>query len=277
MLCKKSTITKCSSAVFADPSIQRSVLAAAVIFLASGTASHAAYQFLTVAPPVGVGGNAAVAQFNGTNGIIGVTHAFSAGGNGPDDNNNNAIFPSAFPTVFPGTGNVQGHLAQTKYASTSTVTFLMTGYTITPNTVFGMWNTTNQVAQPPYRIELVNTSNVSGPPLSFATYGTQDNVGAGQPLGSSQMVLNPATGDISAGATINGGAGIHTNALFWTGIPTNTKLINVYGTLAPLAGNNIGDGVGYYFAELVVPEPCSIALCTIGLLSLGTLRVRRRR
>jgi hypothetical protein len=241
----------------------------------------AAYTFLPITASTGTG-NLTFAQFTSSNfnGFITVTHSFSAGGAGPDDNNNALIFPSDFSAIpgFAGTGNVQGHLAQTLYGNTSKVTFNMLGYNITPSTVFGMWNTTDEVAQPAYRIELINSLGNPVPPTTFTPpFGTGDNLGAAGVLGRHQMVMNPVTGDVSFGAVINGGAGIHTNALFWDQIPTGTKAINIYGSLGQLSGNTQGDGVGYYFAELKVPEPCSIALFAVGLFSLGIFGRRRSR
>jgi hypothetical protein len=251
--------------------------ATAIVFFGSTTASMAAYTFLPITASTGTG-NLTFAQFTGTQGFITVSHSFSAGGAGPDDNNNAAIFPSNFSAipVFNGTGNVQGHLAQTLYGNTSVVTFNMLGYSITPNTVFGMWNTTDEVAQPAYRIELT-IANTPGPPTNFNQIATGDNLGAAGVPGRHQMVMNQVTGDVSFGAVINGGAGIHTNALFWNTIPAGTQLIRVYGNLGQLPGNTQGDGVGYYFAELAVPEPCSIALFAVGLFSLGIFGRRRSR
>ena len=258
---------------------RRFALATAIIFLVSSSTSMAAYIFLPITASSG-SGNLTFAQFTGSNGFITVSHSFSAGGAGPDDNNNPLLFPSNYSAIpgFAGTGNVQGHLAQTLYGNTSKVTFNLLGYNITPSTVFGMWNTTDEVAQPAYRIELINSIGNPVPPTTFTPpFGTGDNLGAGQTLGRHQMVLNAATGDISAGASINGGAGIHTNALFWNNIPAGTKAINVYGTLGPLTGNTQGDGVGYYFAELTVPEPTSITLFAIGLFSVIAFGRRRKR
>jgi hypothetical protein len=76
-----------------------------------------------------------------------------------------------------------------------------------------------------------------------------------------------------AGALLNAG-GTHMDAAFFDNIPAGTKQIIVYGNLAPL--NLIGDGVGYYFAE-VVPEPSSFVLCGLGLAALALYAVRRRR
>ena len=238
----------------------------------------AAYSFLPITSSFGTG-NLTFAQFTSSNfnGIITVSHSFSAGGVGPDDNNNALIFPSNYSAIpgFAGTGNVQGHLAQTLYGNTSKVTFNMLGYNITPSTVFGMWNTTDEVSQPAYRIELINSIGNPVPPTTFTTFGTGDNLGAAGVLGRHQMVLNPVTGDISAGASINGGAGIHTNALFWNNIPSGTQAINIYGTLGQLTGNTQGDGVGYYFAELAVPEPTSFVLIALGIFSLASFGRRR--
>ena len=63
-----------------------------------------------------------------------------------------------------------------------------------------------------------------------------------------------------------------TDALFFNNIPTGYKEIIVTAGLDPL--NNIGDGVGYYFAE-TVPEPNTVTL--IGLSLAGLLTVIRRK
>ena len=77
------------------------------------------------------------------------------------------------------------------------------------------------------------------------------------------------TGEITFGALLNA-SGTHTNASFWDQIPAGTKQIVVYCDLPQL--NSIGDGVGYYFAE-VVPEPASFgALALSGLLLLRRAR-----
>jgi len=254
---------------------RRFALITATIFFGSTTASLAAYSFLPVSGNWPFSGNAATSQFTSLygNGVINVTHAFSAGGAGPDDNNN-ALIPSQFTTSFPGTGVVQGHLAQTMYGSTSIVTFDLTGYNLSSSTVFGMWNITDETTQPPYRLELIDAGNNPQFPTTFNIAASQDN--QIQVQGRHQLVMNNATGVISAGATINGGIGIHTNAVFWDTIPTGTKKIIVYGNLTPIPGNLQGDGVGYYFAELT-PEPCSFTLAAFGLFSLGVCHSRRRR
>jgi hypothetical protein len=280
MRSKPISITNLLASVTIRPSIRRVALATAAIFFVSTTVSLAAvfpgYTFLSVSGN-GMGGNVATSQFSGLNGVINVTHSFSPGGNGVSDNQNNLIFPSQFTTLFPGTGQVQGHLAQTVYNHTSVITFDMIPYLITPNTVFGMWNTTDEVTKPAggnpvYRVQLLDNTFTIVNPSSFNLMGNQDN--QTQVQGRHQLVMNTSNGEVTFGATINGGVGTHTDAAFWNKIPIGTKQIIVYGDLPPL--NNIGDGVGYYFAELAVPEPCTFALSALGLFSLGMFGSRRR-
>src|SRR4051794_37750595 len=76
----------------------RFVTAVAAVLFGTATVSHAAYSFLTVSGN-NVPGNGAFSQFSGANGTIAVTHQFSAGGNGPQDNINSAIIPSDFSTI----------------------------------------------------------------------------------------------------------------------------------------------------------------------------------
>jgi hypothetical protein len=141
-----------------------------------------------------------------------------------------------------------------------------------------MWNTSDEVTapvggNPVYRVQLINASNVQVNPSSFGLYGRQDNTGPSGVPAKHEMNMN-ASGDITFGTLINS-SGTHTDATFWKGIPAGTKQIIVYADLPPL--NTIGDGVGFYFAELVVPEPCSVTLCAFGLVSFCAIRRRRRR
>lgn len=275
-----SKIVRNFASVTLRPSIRHFALATAVVFFGATSVSLAAvfpgYTFLNVTGN-GIGGNAAFSQFSGTNGVINVTHAFSGAGPGLSDNQNTAIFPSQFTTVFPGTGQVQGHLAQTIYSGGSVITFDLTGYTLTQDTAFGIWNTTDEVSRPPggppvYQVQLIDASNTQVNPTSFFLMDNQDN--QTQVQGRHELTMNTSTGEITPGATINGGVGTHTDAAFWKNIPTTTKKILIYGNLPPL--NNIGDGVGYYFAELAIPEPCSVALCAFSMFSLGAISWRWR-
>jgi hypothetical protein len=253
--------------------VRRAALAVVASAFASNAALAAQYDFLTIQQ---TGTN--TSQFNSFggngNGFITVTDSFPNGGAGAQNNNNAAIFPSAFTTLFPGTGNVQGHLAQTVYNHTSVVTFDLTTYNLSSSTVFGLWNTSDEVTapvggNPVYRIQLIDSGGFQVNP-TFNYIGNQDNQGAGQPLGRHQMVMN-ALGEITFGAQINGGNGTHTDAMFFDQIPAGTKKIIVYADLPPL--NNIGDGVGYYFAEVRVPEPASLGAIAMS----GILLLRRAR
>lgn len=220
------------------------------------------YQFLNVAST-----GATTSQFTSSNGngVINVAQVFSAGGAGSLNNVNTAIFPSQFTTLFPGTGQVQGHLTQTNRAATSVVTFDLTGYNLSASTVFGMWNITNEVSTPVYQLKLLDASNTVQPPTTFNLIGNQDN--QTQVAGAHNLVLNTATGVLSIGALINP-SGTHSDAAFWDNIPAGTKQISVLGNL-PNVGN--GDGVGYYFAE-VVPEPSSLLLTGLVVAGLATRR-----
>ena len=236
-------------------------IAVAIAGLApTGAALAVQYQFLPVTGN-GIVGDLGTSQFMSLqgNGVINVSRVFSPGGAGVNDNDNLAIFPSQFETLFPGTAPVQGHLTQTNVSSTSVVTFDLTGYTLSSSTVFGIWNINDQTA-PLYRVELIDAGNAVQPPTTFSLIGNQDN--ETQVAGRSKLVLDTPTGDLLLGGVINAG-GTHSDAAFWDNIPLGTKQIIVRGNLPAL---NTGDGVGYYFAEIVVPEPASLVCIAIGLL-----------
>lgn len=143
------------------------------------TAAQASqYDFLSVSGN-NLMGNAASTTFtsNNKNGVITVSHIFSSpAAVGYADNDNKLIFPSQFSILFPGTGQVQGHLAMTVYGDpnspipggniyTSQVIFDLTGYKANlSNLKFGIWNTTDEVALPAYNVQMldVNSKLVSG-------------------------------------------------------------------------------------------------------------------
>jgi hypothetical protein len=249
-----------------------SAIFVAMILVWSSASLAATYDFLTVSGN-GLGGNLASSTFTSTNGngVINVTHTSpSLSAWGTLDNVNTAIYPSQFTTLFPGSGIVQGHLAMSMYNDQTTVIFDLTSYTGNlPALVFGIWNTTDEVALPAYNVQLLDASNSLVPPTTFNLIGNQDN--QLQVAGRHMMQLITTNGDITAPTLINTN-GVHTDAMFFDGIPVGTKQIIVTGHLGPL--NTIGDGVGYYFAE-VVPEPATIVL--VGLSLVGFLTVIRRK
>ena len=200
------------------------------------------------------------------NGIITVDHNSttpnSLGNWGAQDNINSAIIPSKFATLFPGSGNVQGHLAQSMYGdpnpppgspapipNVTTVTFHLTTYNGNlPDA--RIWNLEHDHGSRLARLQrAINglAANAIVSPSTINVFGNDDNTGSGGVLGLHQMLFTPSSGDITFNpANLNNG-GIHTDALFFNNIPAGTKEIIVTATLPAL--NNLGDGVGYYFAE----------------------------
>ena len=135
----------------------------------------APYTFMSVSGTNVPGNGTTVSTFTSGlgNGIITVDHnsttQTSLGNWGAQDNINSAINPSKFAALFPGTGNVQGHVAQSMYGDPSTpvgspgpipnvttVTFhLNSGYNgYVPDLIFGIWNTTTEVGMPVYNVQL---------------------------------------------------------------------------------------------------------------------------
>lgn len=245
----------------------RSFAAIFAILAASTAARAVTYDFIPVVPIT-----VDLSQFNSAhgNGYIPAVHAFDSGGRGPQDNLN-AFATGGFTPLFPSASSVPGHLVQTNYGHSSTVTFDLTGYTGALNTLaFGIWNTSDEVVAPVggppvYQISLVNSAGVTTAPTTFNLLGNVDNSAQ---LGRHHLVMNPATGEITFGGPAVSG-GVHTDAAFWDNIPAGTKKIIVTANLPALSS---ADGVGYYFAE-VVPEPTSLAALGASTLMLG----RRRR
>jgi hypothetical protein len=271
------------------------LLALAVVCGWTSNVLAAPYMFMSVSGTSVPGNGTTVSTFTSglKNGIITVDHNSttpnSLGNWGTQDNINSAIIPSVFATLFPGSGNVDGHLAQSMYGDPSTpvgapgpipnvttVTFNLNTYTgYLPDLVFGLWNTTIEVGQPVYNIQIKDSASAIVSPSTVSYFGNDDNTGGGGVLGYHQMLFTPSSGDITfSNALLNGGSGVHTDALFFKGLPLGTQEIIVTATLPAL--NNLGDGVGYYFAE-PVPEPSSFVLAAMGLVSLYVFRHRRKR
>lgn len=243
-------------------------------FFSLSTASAQNYNFLSVTGN-NVPGPGATSQFTSSNypGVINVTHAFSQGGFGMlYDNQNALLFPSGFPTLFPMSGPIQGHLVSTNYNHQSTVTFTFVNYPAT-DTIFGIWNATNRTSAPPYRLQYVDSNNVLGPPIAFQPYQAVNNNNEDNtlgPAGHQNLDMNLATGVISAGAVLQAG-GTHTNAAFWR-IPAGTQQIIVHGMLGPSLNGEPDDGVGYYFADRKIPEPAGFVLAAVGAAALAARR-----
>ena len=217
----------------------------------------ASYDFLTVTTT-----GAQSSQFNSLNGngVITVSDIWTSGSPAGLENANSAIFPSQFETLFPGSGQVQGHLYQTNTNSSSTMTFDLTGYNLNSTTVFGIWNIIDESLDVVYNIQLRDSGNNLVSPTTFNLIGNQDN--ETQVAGRTQLVLDTATGNLQIGALINP-SGTHTNAAFFDNIPIGTKQIIITSNIGNLS---TGDGVGLYFAEVhPVPEPSSIILACFGL------------
>jgi hypothetical protein len=256
--------------------VHRSVCAlvcAMSLFAAANSSLAVQPRFLTVTQT-----GTDTSQFNSlnNNGYIDVTHVHSAGGAAPADNNNTLIL-NKFELLFPNTGLVDGHLAQTHYANQLEVHFSLANYKITGRTIFGMWNTSDEVSWPsgpgaPFRpvyTLAVMQNNIVGPPTTFDLIGKQDN--EANVLAHTELMMDPNTGYITPGPLVNSGGGVHMNAAFWKKIPTNAQEIILYGDLPGL--NTLGDGIGFYFAD--VPEPTTALLASLAIMFLAA-RARRR-
>src|SRR5205814_447786 len=90
-----------------------------------------AFLNLAISPTNGV--------FSGANGTI---VAQTAGG--PFLGLNGTAYGSKFPNLFLSSGIVTGYLAQVDLNGSLTATFWLTNYTITPGTMFGIWNITEE-------------------------------------------------------------------------------------------------------------------------------------
>jgi hypothetical protein len=220
------------------------ILVTALALAFARQAHGATYDFFSVG--VASGQTTLMTSPNGR-GFVKVTTAFSPNGAGPDNNNHPLLNNSKFLGLFPASGAVQGHLTQTLYGASVTVTYDLLNYQLGQDTVFGLWNMTDEVA-PPYRLEIRDANgNLIAPTFGWNSLGNDENTLLTST--TSIMKLDPVTGNF-INPSKSGGKGGHSNAQFWNQIPPNARTIILYGRLGPLPGNTQGDGVGSYFAEL---------------------------
>ncbi|PWU17900.1 MAG: hypothetical protein C5B50_10250 [Verrucomicrobia bacterium] len=181
------------------------------------------------------------ARFTSPNGYgyITVTNA-----GGPFLSANNTVYSSQFPNLFPASGTVQGWIAQADNYAIFTNTFYLTNYALTPDTVFGIWNITEEPNS--YQIQIYAGSTLISPPFNWNFIGYDDDSITGN-IGWYHMALNPNNGFLSTAQFK--GSGTDCDAAFWNQIPLNATRIVVTGRL----GASNADGVGFYFAEL---KPC---------------------
>ena len=203
--------------------------------------SSGVYDFLPVTIPGAFG------KFTSPNGNGFIT-AQTAGG--PFLGLNNTMYPSQFTNLFAASGIVQGYLAQADNGATYSVTFDLSNYALSPATVFGIWNITEEPNL--YQIQVFDCTNtLIAPPFPpyFGFLGWDDNALDGN-IGWYHMTLNPSSGFLSTSQFK--ASGIDCDAAFWTNLPPNACKIVVTGRLGP------ADGVDFYFAE---PKPCCEITC----------------
>lgn len=196
-----------------------------------------AFLSLAISPTNGV--------FSGANGTI---VAQTAGG--PFLSLNNTAYGSKFPNLFLASGIVTGYLAQVDLNGSLTATFWLTNYTITPGTMFGIWNITEETNI--YSIAVYDCSSTQlAPPFgsSFSFLGWDDDSLSGN-IGWYHMTLNPSTGLLATAPFA--GSGMDCDAAFWTNIPPNACRIVVSRS------KGAADGVVFYFGE---PQLCCEIAC----------------
>jgi hypothetical protein len=203
--------------------------------------SSGVYDFL----PVTITGTAG--KFTSPNGNGFITAQTSGG---PFLGMNNTVYSSQFTNLFAASGVVQGYLAEADFNATDTITFDLQNYALSPATVFGIWNITEETNL--YQVQVLTCANtVIAPPFPpyFSFMGWDDDVLSGN-IGWYHMTLDPGTGLLSTSQFK--AAGTDCDAAFWQNLPPNACKIVVTGRLGP------SDGVVFYFAE---PKPCCQITC----------------
>ena len=223
----------------------RALLVCAALFALSARA--VIYDFFPVT--VTSTNTATLTSPNG-NGYITVT---TVGSNILPSNNTN--YPAIFPNLFFTSGQVDGYITRYDDLSTNTTTFVITNYQFTPNTVFGIWNMTEESNT--YSIKTFAGSTPNAPIFTWSFMGYDDDLLHGN-IGWVHIVLNTNTGAITTIPFGNPTNHNDSDGIFWTNIPTATTKIVITGNVPFTGPGNTpggGDGVVYYFAE---PRPCKI-------------------
>ena len=126
---------------------------------------------------------------------------------------------------------------------------------------------------PVYNVQLMDASNAIVSPSTVNILGNDDNTGTtGVPRLASDAYFTPCRRHHVPNTILNN-SGVHTDALFFNRLPLGTQEIIVTATLPAL--NNLGDGVGYYFAE-PVPEPAAFVLGGLGAMGIWIAKRRRK-
>jgi hypothetical protein len=225
-----------------------------------GVTASCQFKVIVTTPPGGCGDpctnglkflNLAITSTNGIfTGANGSIKASTSGG--PFMALNNSAYGSQFPVLFGASGTVTGYVAQAELGATYSVTFDLSAYTLTPGTVFGIWNITEQTGT--YKIQVYDcATNLIAPPFPASTFsflGWDDDSLSGN-IGWHHMTLTPATGLLATAPFTT--PNMDCDAAFWTNLPPAACRIVVTGTSIPDA-----DGVVFYFAE---PQVCCKITC----------------
>jgi len=219
-------------------------LASTLVVLLPALQVHGAtYDFF----PVAITGSK-TATFTSTNGN-GVIYA-TTDGTLPISGNNVAA-TSQFTNLFQPSGPVPGW--QTRYDNNAVYSnvFDLTAFTLSSNTVFGMWNITQETNT--YLLQLFAGNTQIAPPFNWNFIGYDDNVWPPDVLISGfHMNLDFNTGIFNPTNYPASGPKIDCDGAFWNKIPTNATKMVLTGHL----NSTNMDGVVFYFAE--PREPCSI-------------------
>jgi HYR domain len=214
----------------------------AVVALAAGSAHAVVYDFL---PVTITSFNSGYFTSSNGNGIITVTNT-----GGPFESLNSTVYVSAFTNLFPANVPVQGWLSQVANLAVYTNTFYLDNYTLTSNTVFGMWNITEETNT--YHLQLFDKNNtLLSPPFNWNFIGYDDNIWPPD-VNIAWYHMNLNNGDGYFYPFKYKTNGIDCDGAFWNKIPTNTARIVFTGVM----NTTNHDGVAFYFAEQRLP--CAI-------------------